>query len=145
MGRIRQAWLAAAIVVAAASLQAQLPHDGPLTHHEATRLSMACVYAIDAYGPDPEALPRILDEAFDEVDRIDRLMSHYKPDSVVSHINRDAAQHPVAVEPELFDVLVSAMQYSRDSDGAFDVTVGPLMKAWGFFKGDGHLPAEGEL
>jgi hypothetical protein len=45
---------------------------------------MACAYAIEAYGPDAEALPRILDEAFDEVDRIDRLMvttratAHYR-------------------------------------------------------------------
>jgi len=73
----------------------------PLYHREATRLSMACVYAIDAYGTDPEALPRILDEAFDEVDRIDRLMSHYKSDSPLSRVNRDAARRPVPVEPEL--------------------------------------------
>src|SRR5438067_10644767 len=45
--------------------------EPPLYHHEATRLSMACVYAIDAYGPDAAALPSILDDAFDEVDRID--------------------------------------------------------------------------
>jgi thiamine biosynthesis lipoprotein len=37
------------------------------------------------------------------------------------------------------------MKYSRESDGAFDVTVGPLMKAWGFFRGEGRLPGEDEL
>ena len=61
---------------------------------------MACEYAIDAYGPDADRLPRIVDEAFDEVDRIDRLMSHYNPNSPLSRVNREAAQHPVAVEPE---------------------------------------------
>ena len=106
---------------------------------------MACVYAIEAYGPDAEALPRILDEAFDEVDRIDRLMSNYKIDSALSRINREAARHPVTVEPELFDFIADAMRYNRDSAGAFDITVGPLMKAWGFFKGDGRVPGEDEL
>lgn len=86
---------------------------------------MACVYAIELYGPDAEALPRIADEAFDEVDRIDRLISHYKADSALTRINRDAARRPVTVEPELFDFMVDAMRYHRDSGGAFDITVGP--------------------
>jgi FAD:protein FMN transferase len=116
-----------------------------LYHHEATRLSMACVYAIDAYGPDAAALPRIVDEAFDEVDRIDRLMSHYKADSPLSRINREAARHPVTVEAELFDFIAGAMRYNRESGGAFDITVGPLMKAWGFFGGDGRMPSGDEL
>lgn len=106
---------------------------------------MACEYAIDVYGRDADALPRIVDEAFDEVDRIDRLMSHYKANSPLSRINREAAQQPVSVEPELFDFIVDAMRYYRDSDGAFDITVGPLMKAWGFFQGEGRVPSEGEL
>src|SRR5258708_10335729 len=121
------------------------PVQSPLYHHEATRLSMACVYAIDAYGPDPAALPRILDEAFDEVDRIDRLMSHYKADSPLSRVNRGAGRRPVAVEPELFDFIAEAMRYNRESDGAFDITVGPLMKAWGFFGGEGRMPTDDEL
>jgi thiamine biosynthesis lipoprotein len=79
------------------------------------------------------------------VDRIDRLMSHYKADSPLSRINREAAQQPVKVEPELFDFIAEAVRYSRESDGAFDITVGPLMKAWGFFRGEGRLPASGEL
>ena len=106
---------------------------------------MACAYAIEAYGSDAEALPRIVEEAFDEVDRIDRLMSHYKADSAVSLVNREAAQHPVTVEPELFDFIADAMRYNRDSGGTFDITVGPLMKAWGFFRGDGRVPSDDEI
>ena len=58
---------------------------------------MACEYAIEAYGPDADRLPGIVDEAFDEVDRIDHLMSHYNANSPLSRVNREAAQHPVAV------------------------------------------------
>ena len=121
------------------------PQSVPLHHYEATRLSMACVYAIEAYGPDAAALPRIVEDAFDEVDRIDRLMSHYKADSPLSRVNREAASHPVTVDLELFDFLAEAMRYNRESGGAFDITVGPLMKAWGFFGGEGHLPSDAEL
>jgi thiamine biosynthesis lipoprotein len=102
-------------------------------------MSMACLYTIDAYADDSETLPHILDQAFDEVDRIDRLMSHYKTDSPLSRINREAATSPVPVEPELFDFIAESIRCSRESDGAFDITVGPLMKAWGFFRGDGRL------
>jgi thiamine biosynthesis lipoprotein len=131
-----------AALVRGDSLLSQQRH---LYHHEATRMSMACAYAIEAYGPDAEALPRIVDEAFDEVDRIDRLMSHYKVDSAVSRVNREAARAPATVEPELFDFIADAMRYNRGSHGAFDITVGPLMKAWGFFRGEGHLPSEDEI
>ena len=106
-------------------------------------MSMACLYAIEAYGPDADLLPRIMDEAFDEVDRIDRLMSHYKADSGVSRLNREAARGPVAVDAELFDFITDAMRYSHESGGAFDITVGPLMKAWGFFRGEGRVPSGG--
>jgi thiamine biosynthesis lipoprotein len=106
---------------------------------------MGTLYSIEAYGADTGALQRTLEEALDEVDRIDRLMSHYKPDSALSRLNRDAARGPVVVEPELFDLIAEAVRHSRDSDGAFDITVGPLMKAWGFFRGEGRVPREREL
>jgi thiamine biosynthesis lipoprotein len=72
-------------------------------------------------------------------------MSHYNANSPLSRVNREAAQHPVAVEPELFDFIVDAMRYHHDSHGAFDITVGPLMKAWGFFRGEGRVPSDDEL
>jgi FAD:protein FMN transferase len=106
---------------------------------------MASLYSVIAYGEDERALPGILEEAFDEVDRIDQLMSHYKKGSPLSRLNREAAQGPVAVDPELFAFIAEALRYSRESDGAFDITVGPLMKAWGFFLGDGRLPPDAEI
>jgi FAD:protein FMN transferase len=108
-------------------------------------MSMASAYAIVAYGEDAGALPRILEAAFDEVDRIDRLMSHYKPESPLSRLNREAAQGAVAVEPELFDFIAASLRYARESGGAFDITVGPLMKTWGFFRGGGRLPSDAEI
>ena len=106
---------------------------------------MACTYTVVVYGPDPQQLPLITTAALDEVDRIDALMSHYKPESPLSQLNREAGQHAVLVEPELFRFLERCVRYSQQSEGAFDVTVGPLMKAWGFFRGEGRIPWSFEL
>lgn len=116
-----------------------------LLRYEDSRVSMACTYTIVVYGDDGQPLRQIVDAAFDEVDRIDRLMSHYKPDSPLSRLNREAARQPVKTESELFNFLAECLRYSRASDGAFDITVGPLMKAWGFFRGEGRMPGAQEL
>jgi thiamine biosynthesis lipoprotein len=45
----------------------------------------------------------------------------------------------------LFQLIAACVNYSRLSDGAFDISVGPLMKVWGFYKGTGHLPHRAEI
>jgi thiamine biosynthesis lipoprotein len=86
-----------------------------------------------------------VDAAFEEVRRLDQMLSDYKPESELSEVNRNAGQRPVPVTPELFDLLSACVQYSKESDGAFDITVGPLMKVWGFYKGSGRLPHRAEI
>ncbi len=113
--------------------------------YEDSRVSMGCVYTIVVHGDERTPFRRIVDNALDEIDRVDRLMSHYKSDSELSRINREASKSPVKVDPELFGFIAECLRYSRESDGAFDITVGPLMKAWGFFRGEGRAPAEVEL
>ena len=113
--------------------------------YEDYRISMACTYAITAYGTEEKQLRQAADKAFDEIDRIDRLMSHYKKDSPLSQLSREAFQHPVKIDSELFNFIAECVRYSQDSDGAFDITVGPLMKAWGFFRGEGRMPNQKEL
>jgi thiamine biosynthesis lipoprotein len=60
-------------------------------------------------------------------------------------VNRRAADGPVRVSPELFQLLLKCMATSRESEGAFDIAVGPLMKLWGFYKGSGRLPSRAEV
>ena len=112
---------------------------------EQTRLAMGSAATVRACGSDASALPEVVSSALDEVDRLDRLLSHYRADSPLSRLNREAAGGPVAVEPELLDLLGECLRWSRASDGAFDVTVGPLMKAWGFFRDEGRVPDERQL
>jgi thiamine biosynthesis lipoprotein len=58
----------------------------------------------------------------DDMRRIDRQMSTYKPSSEVSQVNARAAQAPIKISPELFDLLTQALEFSRLTDGAFDIT-----------------------
>jgi len=86
-----------------------------------------------------------VDAAFEEVRRLDEMLSNYRADSEWSEVNRHAAEKPVKVSPELFRLLSDCVAYSRESEGAFDISVGPLMKVWGFYKGSGHLPHKAEV
>jgi thiamine biosynthesis lipoprotein len=107
--------------------------------------AMGSTYSIALYGYDRIKMEAAADAAFDEVRRLDELLSNYQPGSQWSEVNRNAASRPVKVSPELFDLLSACLEYSRESEGAFDITVGPLMKVWGFYKGSGHLPHKPEV
>jgi thiamine biosynthesis lipoprotein len=80
-----------------------------------------------------------------EVSRLDRMLSNYRPDSEWSKVNREAAKGPVPVSEELFRLLEYCRDVNRLSEGTFDISVGPLMKVWGFYRGTGRLPAEREV
>jgi len=125
-----------------ASVSAQ--QSDPVMVQESRRL-MWTKFEIVAYGQDRARLSEAAEAAFEEIDRLDRQMSNYSETSELTYINRNAARAEVIVEKELFDFLKGSVEYSRATDGAFDITVGPLMKAWGFFKGQGRVPKADEL
>jgi FAD:protein FMN transferase len=140
--------LAAAVLVVVAWNAAQHPHasdEAPAVRVMASRVSMGCVYSIVAYALDPGRAKPALEAALDEVDRIDRLASLYKRDSALSRLNAASGGPAIPVDHELFDLIAEAMTYSQVSAGAFDATVGPLMRVWGLFDGDGRVPSAEEL
>lgn len=106
---------------------------------------MGSTFTIVAYDDSRAELETVVDEAFEEIRRLDDQLSNYKSRSEWSRMNREAAQGPVRVTPELFELLAACLGYSRKSEGAFDITVGPLVKVWGFYKGSGRLPHRAEI
>ena len=66
------------------------------------------------------------------LERIEGRMSHYRPDSELSRFNRAVTTDPQALSGETLGVVAEALEVGRVSGGAFDVTVGPLVDAWGF-------------
>ncbi|MFB3920204.1 MAG: FAD:protein FMN transferase [Terriglobia bacterium] len=113
--------------------------------YEASRRAMGSSFTIVAYGTNERRLAETADQAFEEIDRIDRQMSNYQPESELSALNRAAARRPALVEPKLFALIADSVRISEETSGAFDITVGPLMKAWGFFRGQGRVPTTDEL
>ena len=85
------------------------------------------------------------EEALREVERMEALLSFYRPDSEISHFNRRAGRVPLQVSPPLFYLLRKCQEFSRLTDGAFDVTVGPLMRAWRFMQESGSILEESVL
>jgi FAD:protein FMN transferase len=78
--------------------------------------------AVELWATDHAKGEAAIDSVFADMRRIDVLMSTYKPDSEVSRVNAQAAQAPVAISVELFNLLQTAQQYSRLSNGVFDIT-----------------------
>ncbi|MFO7975793.1 MAG: FAD:protein FMN transferase [Candidatus Hydrogenedentota bacterium] len=88
---------------------------------------------------------RIADMAMKAVRELEEQISQWKPQSQTTYMNRHAAQEPVKVSPQVFNLLKTCKELYRETGGAFDITVGPLIELWGFYKGEGHLPSEEEL
>jgi len=107
--------------------------------------AMGATYTVEIYGYDRVKMEAAAGAALDEARRLDELLSNYRPESEWSTVNRLASTRPVQTSPELFRLLAACLEYSRESEGAFDITVGPLMKVWGFYKDSGHLPHRAEV
>lgn len=107
--------------------------------------AMATRFELVLHGPDAVRLRAAGEEALEEIARLDRQLSFYGTASEISWINARAAAAPVRVEPRLFALLDRCRALSAASDGAFDVTVAPLMRAWRFVGGTGALPGPGDL
>ncbi len=89
---------------------------------------------VEVISPSPDA-PGI---AFAEIKRIENLMSKYKPESEISRLNRPGS---LKLSPDTYYVLKKSGEFWRLSDGAFDVTVGPLLDLWGFTRKHYRLPS----
>ena len=84
-------------------------------------------------------------DALEELNRIESKLTVYQPESEISQVNRFAAKHPVAVSWSTFQLLGRAIEWSRRTEGAFDITAGPLVDAWGFSKREGRKPTRTEV
>jgi FAD:protein FMN transferase len=109
------------------------------------RNAMATRFEIVLHGEDPVALRAAGEEALDEIQRIEGQLSLYQPTSEIAHLNARAAREPVRVTPGLFRLLERAKVLSAEMKGAFDITIAPLVRCWGFMGGTGRVPGAEEL
>ncbi len=78
--------------------------------------------AVEAWHPDTAVAEVLVGQVMDEMRRIDALMSHYRPESQLSAINRDAARQAVVADAELVGLISQALAFSHETGGAFDIT-----------------------
>ncbi len=107
--------------------------------------AMGTEYSLYLYANSHEQADAIANPIFLEIDRVDCLLSNYRESSELSRINREASASDVTTDPETFRFLETCMEWSARSHGAFDITVGKLMKAWGFFAAGGSIPTDTQL
>lgn len=110
-----------------------------------TRMIMGTFAEISLYSHDEKKAGKAIDEALEEMERMDHIMSNYKSNSELSLINKNAAKSPVPCNKELLDVIEKSHYYSKLSDGAFDITVFPVIGLWGFFREKGYIPSGEEI
>ena len=94
--------------------------------------------------PDSAASLPLAREGQASFTRIDSLMTNWTSTSEVARINREAGNGPTHVQPEVARVIDLSIRTWRESDGANDITVEPLMRVWGFLGGKPHIPAAAE-
>ena len=94
------------------------------------KYAMGTEFEIVVYDESAAHAEQAMEEALEEIVRLDGVMSDYKTDSELSRLNRKAHFHAQIVSADLYCVIEESLQYSKISGGKFDVTVGPLAHRW---------------
>ena len=109
------------------------------------RNAMATRFEFVLLGTDAVRLRAAGEEALNEIERVESQLSLYRAGSEIATINARAAYERVPVSPEVFALIQQARRYWETSEGAFDITVAPLVRCWGFMKGHGSPPTEAQI
>ena len=113
-----------------------------LRRFEFTQMEMAVTVKIVLYYADAEAATAAAKDAFSRVHALNGVLSDYDPESELRRLCDTAGEgKAVPVSPELWKVLEHAQRVSRESDGAFDVTVGPVVRLWRRARRQKELPS----
>ena len=146
--RLRDVALLGAVVHALSSpAPAQAPGPAGDTLIKVARAwpMMGTMFVATVWGTDTLAMLRGVQAARDSVRLVDSLMSIYRPQSEISQLNARAGVGALRVSAPTLHVLLQARLFWRLSGGLFDPTVGPLVRAWGFYGDSGRVPPTTEL
>lgn len=107
--------------------------------------AMATRFEVALHGCDETYLRSAAEEALAEITRLDRLLSFYRPTSLLAEANREALRRPVKLTPEVFELVQQAMELSQRTDGRFDITVAPLVQLWARHSENSTTPSDGDI
>jgi thiamine biosynthesis lipoprotein len=104
---------------------------------------MGTAVRVELFAKDRAAGESAMQAVIDEMNRIDRVMSPYKPESELSAINRDAPRRQMRISQEMFDLIKRSIEFSKMSDGAFDITFSSVGYLYDYRKG--KKPTDDEI
>ncbi len=116
----------------------------PPIHRQSIRL-MGTFFEIQICHSDASSAQQAIRRAFDEMERVNRLLSNHDPESELGALNRGASRSPFRVSDELFDFVRECRALYDATENAFDPTVGPLVRAWGFFSSHPGKPSDRDI
>jgi len=128
-----------------------LPNDKPVKTNDnqtfgrwcISRRAMGCEFNV-LLPPQAPNTTTAGDAALDEIEHMEDLLTVYRNDSLMSYVNQHAPDGPVRVDERLYKLLKYCSQLSEQTDGAFDVSSGALVRAWGFTGGPKRVPNQQE-
>lgn len=88
---------------------------------------------------------RAANVVLNEIQRFDRMLNIWKGEGELKKLNETACKEPVKVSKELFRMLKLSAKFYKDTEGAFDITITPLARCWGFFYRNGRMPDADEI
>jgi thiamine biosynthesis lipoprotein len=139
-------WIVACLMVGCApSILAESKDQDELGRFTFTEYHMGINARLDVYAPSREVAETACEAAFKRIAELEAIMSDYRPDSELMRLCAQSGGPPVRVSEDLFRVLWRAQTVAKQSDGAFDVTVGPLVQLWRKARRETKLPAKGEV
>lgn len=141
-GMLPQPWSATRVVPGEGGDKAAEARTSQQDEYVESQFLMNTYVSIRAFGAGAQAA---VGAAFDEMRRVEGLMSRFVPTSDISRVNQAAGADPVRVSDETFMLLEKAQECSQLSGGAFDITIGPVVDAWGFGTDSPHVPDQGAL
>jgi thiamine biosynthesis lipoprotein len=97
-----------------------------------TRTSLYTLVSITAVASSEDRARKAMNEAYEELERLGKLLNFYADDSELTAINRNAGIRPVQVSPDTLEIVQAAVYAGEQTEGGFDVTVGPIVKLWDF-------------
>lgn len=121
------------------------PGAGPLERHEFTRVQMGVASRVVLYARDAREARDAAAAAFERIAALERVMSDYQPDSEVSRLTVHPRGESFAMSEDLCTVLAASEEVSLATGGAFDVTIGPVVKLWREARRSGVAPDEAAL
>jgi thiamine biosynthesis lipoprotein len=109
-----------------------------------TNFLMDTVVQVTVWG-DPKAAAKAGDSAFAAMKEVASWSDAFAPESEISRFNAAAGKEPVKVNGEFLSVLEQSLEFGKVSDGSFDVTIGPVIRLWGFGGENPKVPAPDKL